>query len=147
MGNWSSSETERVVQAALNTASRRVMLDAKAIHLAGLSNGGLGVSQLGSSHGLRLRSLIFLSPVFDRSSLQSAAFARESEGRRILILTGGIDDRIPLSYVEDNVVVLKAAGARATLEVLPDANHFMIFSHREEVLASLERWLNGLSGN
>ena len=65
-GTWREPDTSRLVQGALDDAAQVVSIDRQDVHLIGLSNGGLGVSQAGRSLGASLRSLTFLSPVFDR---------------------------------------------------------------------------------
>lgn len=145
MGNWTPTGTEQAVHSALQAAAQQVKLDSRAIHLMGLSNGGLGVSQLLGSQNSLFRSFIFLSPVFDRTHMITSASIPQIAGKPIFILTGAIDDRIPLGYVQTCAADLEHVGARVRLESVPDANHFLIFSHQEKMLSELEAWLNSLS--
>lgn len=144
MGNWSQPSTDVVLDRALKTATQKVALDLTSLHLMGLSNGGLGVSQLAASHGSQFRSFIFLSPVFDEGEISSTRFATHVVGKPILILTGALDDRVPLSYVQDSAAELKRAGALVTLESFPNANHFLVFSERDALIAKLGRWISTL---
>jgi pimeloyl-ACP methyl ester carboxylesterase len=117
------------------------------VHLAGLSNGGLGVSYLaGSDAGHLFRSLIFLSPVFDEAALGSNNFWIYWRDKPVLIVTGEQDNRIPLPYVHDCAKIMRDAGARVDMTTYPDANHFLIFSHRDEFLQQLSEWLKVHTG-
>lgn len=144
MGNWSQPNTDVVLDLALKAAAQNVALDLTSLHLMGLSNGGLGVSQLVAPRGSQFRSFIFLSPVFDEGEISSPHFASHVAGKPVLILTGALDDRVPLSYVQDSAAKLKRTGALVTLESFPNANHFLIFSEREALIAKLERWISSL---
>ncbi len=142
MGNWQLPETEEAFAAALRAAGRAATIDLGSVHAAGLSNGGLGVSQLASVRGAALRSLVVISPVLDRERIGSPGFARQCGARPVLVLAGQEDDRIPLASVERGVADLVAAGAVPTLVVVPGANHFLLFSHRERAVATLVDWFS-----
>jgi pimeloyl-ACP methyl ester carboxylesterase len=85
--------------------------------------------------------LIFLSPVFDEECVQSGAFARECQRSKIFVLTGALDDRVPVDYVREHAEIIARCGAKVTFETEDKADHFLLFSHRDRVLASLEKWL------
>jgi pimeloyl-ACP methyl ester carboxylesterase len=141
LGNWRSPESGRVVEAALTSAARVVALDFSQVHLMGLSNGGLGVSQASAEPGASFASLIFLSPVFDHGALASAAFAERWRGREVLVVSGREDDRTPIAGVAAGAARMQAAGARVEFVEFGDADHFLFFSHADAVLARLEAWL------
>lgn len=141
MGNWRLPETEAAFDQALQAAAQLVVIDAANIHVAGLSNGGLAVSQLAERRGKQLRSVVLLSPVFDGGRIGSVDFALGCQAKPILVLTGSEDDRVPLTYVESAVANMSVAGAAPVLESVPGANHFLFFSHREQVTARLADWL------
>lgn len=147
MGNWRLSETVDLANDALLAASKQVSISPDNIHVVGISNGGLAVSQLASSQGARYRSLVFLSPVFDVENLHARSFAQQCRDRSVFVITGREDDRIPFWYVEENAAEISKAGAKVTVESVEGANHFLLFSHRDRVLAVLEVWLlaNGIS--
>lgn len=140
-GNWRWPETGEVVDAALAAARRSVAIAHDNVHVMGLSNGGLAVSQLACNRGKKYRSLIFLSPVFDPEFLHSDSFASECKQNNVFVLTGGLDDRVPLVYVRNNALEISKVGAKVTLNVEDTAGHFLFFSHRERVLKTLEAWL------
>ena len=145
-GNWQAAESETALQNALACASRLATVDRHRIHLAGLSNGGLAVSQLAAAEGSQFRSLIFLSPVFDTAEIRRRSFVEQCHGQAVFVMTGERDDRVPLDSVGDNIAEMARAGVAARLRTVSDADHFLIFSHRALVVDSLGDWLQENSG-
>jgi len=141
LGNWHEPDTTRVVQTALDDAAQVVKLDRKNIHLMGLSNGGLGVSQAGRSLGSQLRSLTFISPVLDENAIASREFLKAWRDKPILVISGIQDDRIPIDYLESGVGMMTATGAHVAFEKIDQADHFMLFSHRARVVRTITDWL------
>lgn len=141
LGDWRKESTPGVIQRALNEAGRLAVLDPGRRHLAGLSNGGLGVCQAGLALGTEFQTLIFLSPVMDDETLGSPGFARQWRGRPVRVITGVEDERVPVAYVRERAQKLRAIGAEVSLREIPAADHFMLFSHRRDVLAELTKWL------
>jgi predicted esterase len=141
-GNWEEPRATQMVVAALEDVAKTQALDMGRVHLAGLSNGSLGVSRIAASaEAARFRSLIFLSPVCDDKALVSSAFAEHWQGRPLLVITGEEDDRVPVTYVKQCVEVMRKAKASVTLSVYPQTNHFLVFSHREQFLKELSEWV------
>jgi pimeloyl-ACP methyl ester carboxylesterase len=141
MGNWNKRHSSKLVSAALLEASVLVKIDPHHIHLMGLSNGGLGVSQVGANIGERFRTLTFISPVFDKAAVTSSSFLKTWKEGRVLVISGKRDDRVPFSYVRENVAGMTEAGLHVDLVPVEDADHFMIFSHRKMVLKTIASWL------
>lgn len=146
MGNWDSQAGIHTVAAALDDAGKSVPLDMNRIHLAGLSNGGLGVSRVAASGlGKRFRSLIFLSAVCDEAAIATNAFQEQWLGKPVLIITGTDDDRVPLDYVGGYVSSMRISGARIEMSTYEGADHFLFFSHRDRCLEQLARWFTRYS--
>lgn len=142
MGNWRAPGGTRAVVAALDDAAKVVPLDLNQVHLAGLSNGGLGVSRAAASDdGKRFRSVIFLSPVCDETALRTPGFARQWRGKPVLIITGETDDRVPLPYVNAAAATMRDSGASVEMSAYADADHFLLFSHRARFQEQLSGWL------
>jgi pimeloyl-ACP methyl ester carboxylesterase len=141
LGNWSEPESTRVAVEALDHAGRLVAIDSQNVHLLGLSNGGLAVCQVEASSGSLFKSLVFLSPVFDRMALLTIDFQEHWKNRPILVITGKMDDRVPINYVQGMTDSIQGVGANITMKAIDDADHFMLFSHRDIVLAEISQWL------
>jgi poly(3-hydroxybutyrate) depolymerase len=143
MGDWDAKRSPQTVANALDDAAKIIRLDAGRMHLAGLSNGGMGVSRVaGSVVGKRFCSLVFLSPVCDQGVLGSSAFSDNWKSLPILVITGTADDRVPLEYVNKSAAMMKRSGATVEQSVYSDANHFLFFSHRERCLKEMSSWLS-----
>ena len=140
IGNWTEDESRVALENALLAAAQVAPVDRARIHIMGLSNGGLAISQLAAFQGARFASMVFLSPVFDQAAIRSGSFAGQCRGRRVLVVTGATDDRVPLSYVEENATRMKRAGAQVTLKIFDEADHFLVFSHRAPLFLDLEEW-------
>lgn len=140
-GNWRYAESIDVVSRALADAATQVEIDPNRVYLAGLSNGGLGVSYLALAQPERFRGLIFLSPVMRETIIDDSAFLEKWRGRPVLVVTGAEDERIPLGYVQQRVDVLQAGGVKVTEHIYPGQDHFLIFSQPEAIRTDVSRWL------
>jgi phospholipase/carboxylesterase len=140
-GNWRYADSVAVISRALADATTQVTLDPQRLYLAGLSNGGLGVSHLAADQPEQYRGLIFLSPVMDTARVDSPMFHQAWHGRPVLVITGDADERIPLSYVQQRVAVLRAGEVAVTERVYPGEDHFLFFSQPEAVLDDISDWL------
>jgi pimeloyl-ACP methyl ester carboxylesterase len=141
-GNWEGDAGSRAVAAALDDAGKVLPLNMNQVHLAGLSNGGLGVSRLAASEaGRRFRSLVFISPVCDETAIVSPTFATQWRDKPVLVVTGDADDRVPLPYVTSWAGLMRTARARVEMSTYAAADHFLLFSHRDKFLRELSAWL------
>lgn len=141
MGNWTAADSAAVIRAALQDAEKDVKLDRGRMHLMGLSNGGKGVGHAGRDMGDAFQSLTLISPVVEMLSVTSPKFVSHWKGRPVFILAGARDDRVPLQSVSYVASVMEKNGADVTLTAVPDADHFLLFSHRDEVIAMMTKWL------
>jgi poly(3-hydroxybutyrate) depolymerase len=140
-GNWCYADSVAVISRALEDAATQVALDPHRLYLAGLSNGGLGVSHLAAAQPEQYRGLIFLSPVMDTAMVNSPVFHQAWQGRPVLVITGAADERIPLSYVQQRVAILREGGVAVTDQVYPGEDRFLFFSQPEAVLNDISDWL------
>ncbi len=143
-GNWNTAGAETVLQ-AIDDAKQQVNIDENQIYLAGLSNGGLGVSQLAQMAPELFQGLIFLSPVMDTNIVDSAPFQAAWANRPILVISGEIDKRIPLSYVEQRITNLEHGDVKVTTHIYPNEDHFLVFSQPEHVMQTVAEWLSGVN--
>lgn len=134
MGNWNGTASSDALELALRAAAARVPIDPARVHLMGLSNGGRALSELAAARGAEFASLTFISPVFERSAIESQSFADFCRGMRIEVASGVLDDRVPASYVEECVRSMRRSGADVRHRLISGADHFLMFSHREEVV-------------
>ncbi len=142
-GNWSRPGGLAAASLALDDAATLIEIDPDRVYLAGLSNGGLGVSELAATFPERFRGLILLSPVMDTEIVNSAEFHDSWRESPILVITGEADQRIPVSYVERQVSVLQTGGVDVTYIAYPGEDHFLFFSQLTNVLSDISAWLSG----
>ena len=140
-GNWRPGEASTLIAAALSEASKFVSIDEKRIDVMGLSNGGVAVSELLSERGSMLRSFIFVSPVFSSDRSRRGSGIDLQTARDVLVVTGGADDRVSGDYVMAEVSRLQRRGISVTAQIIPEADHFLFFSHRARLVSQLEEWL------
>ena len=110
----------------------------------GLSNGGKGVCLAESVAGPHFRSLIFLSAVF-HNRIQPEALAARLKQCRVLVLSGGSDDRVPWDYVSRYAEKLQAAGLDVTARRYDGEDHFLLFRQRDAVWNTVADWLRSFS--
>jgi len=143
-GSWDQASTQTVMS-AIDDAQKIIEIDDDQIYLAGLSNGGLGVSQFGMEMPEKFRSLIFISPVMSNSLVDSRIFQDQWKGRPVLIISGEEDERVPIEYVYKRVSNLENGGVQITSKYYPREDHFLFFSQRDEILKEISNWLQMLN--
>lgn len=144
-GNWDQASSLTAIERALDDAATQVEIDPERIYLAGLSNGGLGVSRAALADPDRYRGLIFISPVMDTNIVAGKTFLDQWRDRPVLVIAGEADERIPYDYVTKRIALLKAAGVDVTQSAYPGEDHFLFFSQADDVLNDISQWLVGTS--
>jgi pimeloyl-ACP methyl ester carboxylesterase len=139
-GNWNQPGGMEAIDAAYDFCVHHAELDASRVILAGLSNGGIGVSRAFCRSPERYRGLIYLSAVMEPAVMASPAFQQACEGKRVLVIHGDQDERIPLKYVQEPVAGL-AGKAQVEMKVYPGEDHFLFLSKRDEFLGDVARWV------
>ncbi|MBN2391492.1 MAG: alpha/beta fold hydrolase [Anaerolineae bacterium] len=140
-GNWREPGGVDAAVKALEDAQTIVELDENRLYLAGLSNGGLGVSLLAASMPQRFRGLMFISPVMAIEVIDQVAFQSAWADRPVLIVTGQADKRVPIAYVTERVRGLERGGVAVKYIVYPEEDHFLFFSQPTRVLEAISQWL------
>ena len=144
MGNWEKRGGYETITLAIADAGKHAAIDPDQIHLMGLSNGGKGLCLAESAAGPKFRSLIFLSAVF-HNRIKPAELAAHLQPRRILIISGGSDDRVPWDYVSSYAEKLKSGGLDVSNRCFEGEDHFLLFRQRAEVLKLVAEWIGTAS--
>jgi pimeloyl-ACP methyl ester carboxylesterase len=139
-GSWDEAGAASVLRVFAD-AQEVVDIDENRIFLAGLSNGGLGLSQLAETHPEMFQGLIFFSPVMNTSIVDGSSFQTAWANRPVLVITGTDDRRIPLAYVETRVDKMAAGGVDVSSVIVPDEDHFLFFSQPDRIVNEMTRWL------
>jgi len=142
-GNWHHPGGMEALDWAYAYCTNHSALDAGRIVLAGLSNGGIGVSRAVCQNPGRFRGLLYISAVMEAEVMASPAFSQGCQGKPMLVLHGGEDERIPLQYVEQPLAGLIGTAAVKT-KFYAGEDHFLFLSRRvevlEEVFSSMAPW-------
>jgi pimeloyl-ACP methyl ester carboxylesterase len=145
-GNWQRPGGVEAIERARMHALRDLGADPGRIYLAGLSNGGRGVTRAIAAQGggeRKWAGVLLLSAVIEPEIARGAPGFR---GMPVLVVHGKRDDRIPWAYLEKSLDALRSAGANVIVETDPDEDHFLFFSRAAEVQGWVGEWLRGPSG-
>ena len=140
-GNWNRVEGLEAVRSALEDAKSKTNIDADSIYLAGLSNGGLGVSQVAANDAKTYKGVILLSPVLDNRTLKTREFVKGWRGRPQLVITGKKDRRVSIDYVNNHVKFLIESKIDVTYKAYQGQDHFLFFEKAHEVFDDIATWL------
>jgi pimeloyl-ACP methyl ester carboxylesterase len=122
--DWWSEQGKATVSQAFAEMRRRGITR---IYLAGLSNGGVGVSRLAQELSEQISGLVLISGVDPDGQIPSLP---------ILIIQGVQDERMPAALAQRYAA---AAGSRATLHALP-GDHFVLAKRADEVQQIIAAW-------
>lgn len=143
-GNWNRPEglttIDRTVQHVLNDLPS----DPDRLVLAGLSNGGRGVTRAMALHPSRYAGAVLISAVMEPIVVDAPPLPGAYLGKPVLVLHGAKDRRIPLVYAESGAQLYRDHDARVTMRVYEDEDHFLFFSKSSEVLGQVTGWLEAL---
>ncbi|MCB1079829.1 MAG: prolyl oligopeptidase family serine peptidase, partial [Verrucomicrobiae bacterium] len=142
IGEWRNDEGLAEVRSAFEYCRAQPGFDASRIYLAGVSNGGAGITHAVPHFPGAFAGIIYLSPVIDPEKIADAAFGEALRGTPVLVITGATDIRVPTDYVTSGVDALKRQGADVTYNVIPDEDHFLIYSQPDEVMQQVGEWLS-----
>jgi pimeloyl-ACP methyl ester carboxylesterase len=125
IGDWWSPQGEAILRETLAYMHRRGI---ERIYLAGLSNGGIGASDLANRFTSELAGLILISGADPDVPMS---------GLPVLVIQGEGDERIPAHLAEKYVA---AAGAAATYLPL-EGDHFVMLKQVDQVQDAIVNWL------
>lgn len=136
-GLWFNDPEAETVGAALDWMRSTGHFDMDRLVLAGLSNGGYGVTAAAIQFREQFKGIAWFSCVMEVDRMADVA----PGAGPMLVLHGGVEDRIPIHHAQAAVDQLVGAGAALDFDVVDDADHFLFFTHRARVERALDRWL------
>lgn len=144
-GLWDEGGVE-AVERVRSDAVARLGLDAGRIYLAGLSDGGKGVTRTATAHPDAYRGLIYLSPTMLLDELADPRFVAAWAGRPVLVATGGLDWNVRPETVAPAVDRLRDAGCLVESLFDPEEDHFYFFGRLDFLLDRIGGWMDRPAG-
>ncbi len=145
-GEWNRAGGVEAVERTRRWLVAQTWVDPSRLYLACLSNGGRGVTRVMRRGPARYRGLIFVSAVVEPSVLDAGPFDPSWRSVPALVIHGGRDDRVPLGYMNDGVAALREQGLRVRYAVVPEEDHYFIFTARERLKREIVNWLDADDG-
>ena len=140
-GNWEHPESHNTVDQCLNFVGNHYPVNLNRVFLAGISQGGAGVSRAAAAFPDRFAGLIYLSPTMEPNVLNSPGFVEGGKGRPVFVAQGGRDHNVKPSNVTTAVKLMQDHGANVTYHLDPDADHFLFFAQLDAIQQRIAEWI------
>lgn len=140
-GNWSQPGGLKAIELARAFCLKNPRLDAGRIILAGVSNGGSGVSRAAAEKPAAWYGLVLLSPVLEKSVLDTPEFKTGWRGRPVLLISGEKDRRIPAAHLRTLEKSITDSAVRVESHYLPGEDHFLAFPAWPAVRKLIVDWM------
>jgi pimeloyl-ACP methyl ester carboxylesterase len=147
-GNWCLDSDSSVLKTLHDYFLSNPEFDKKRMYLAGLSNGGAGVTRGIRNVGRDYRGFILISPVIEPEIISSEGFAENLKGKPVLIIHGENDPRIPARIVRLREALMKTRIPEVSLRshYYKEEDHFLMFSQRALLTRDISTWLRETAG-
>ncbi len=141
-GHWQRAGGAEAVERARQIAVQELHLAPDRVWLAGLSNGGLGVSRAALTFPSAWRGLIYISAVAEEGILSSPEFVSAWKGRPVIFLHGSEDERISWDLsTRPAAEGLVRQGVVATCRVYPGEDHSLFVTRLDSLLEDMAAWV------
>jgi len=140
-GDWDLNGGVETVERMRQYCLGRSDIDGRRIYLAGLSNGGMGVTRTAEKYPSAYAGLVFISAVIEPEIISGDSFIAGWKGRSVLVLHGSKDDRISARSISDSVDLLRKNGVNVKNKSYPYEDHFMMFSWWHVVSKDIAEWI------
>ncbi len=141
-GNWDRRLSEEVITKTRKDIIERFNVDPKSLYLAALSNGGPGAVRTIAKNPANFQGLILLSAVPRLKWVEEGNTVDAWKDLPIYFTHGADDLRVPIKPSKDQMDKLKESGARISSHIELDEDHFLLFSKRAQLLASISDWID-----
>ena len=131
LGGWWTERGQSVIEATLDSLPP----DVDRVYLVGLSNGGIGATEVLQHPKLakRFAGVVLVSGVGDVSDFTAAP------PTKVLLVSGSEDPRFTGTWVAQQVKSLRETGAQVTWASWP-ADHFLLLTHSKEWTSRFLAW-------
>lgn len=139
-GNWEAPGGVEAVLRAVEFGISHWGADPRRVLLAGLSQGGAGVSRAAAQQPSRFAGLVFLSATMELSVIGSPEFTAGWKGRPVLVIQGDQDANVRPASVTAATQRMIAAGVPVREHRDPHAGHFLFLAKPTELTDLIIRW-------
>ena len=139
-GEWRKDGGIRVITETFDQCRNDPRFDPDRIFLAGLSNGGAGVTIAIPEIGDQVAGPIYFSPVLELEAVHRPEIRLRLDSLPILVISGGSDRRIPVYRVNSAVESMHEANATIEFHGFHEEDHFLFFSKPDEVVETMTNW-------
>lgn len=139
-GNWQQEGGTAAIERARRHAVDVLGADPDRIVLAGLSNGGRGITRALAENGEAYTAVIAISAVLETDVIDRA----KAHAHRMpaLVIYGAADDRIDSEHEEDGAAALTLAGLYVRTHAYESEDHFLLFARRDEVMSEVASFVH-----
>lgn len=134
-GHWDREAGYRRVDAVVQAVQAELPIDPERVVIGGLSAGGMGALGALVAAPERFQACLVLSGV--PGDVPAEPFV----ARPLLVIHGDADERVRVGPARDLVERVAAAGGAPRYVEHADADHFLLLTHQDAVLAEVRRWL------
>ena len=143
-GNWYLEGGVLAVEHMREYCIAHPRMDGNRVYLAGLSNGGTGVTRAARKNPSAYVGLIYLSAIIEPNIISDRRYMDGWEGRDVLVLHGAADRRIPEDYVHQAVTSMTINKVTVTSKFYPEEDHFLLFSKPDEMRSDIADWIDSI---
>jgi len=140
-GNWEAPGGVEAIDRARRFGLEAFEVNPSRVFLAGLSQGGAGVSRAAAATPDRYAGLVFISATMELSVIDSEAFATGWKGKPVLVIQGQRDRNVTPQSVVAGVETMEAHKVRVTMQFHPESGHFLFFAKLSEMERQIADWI------
>jgi pimeloyl-ACP methyl ester carboxylesterase len=140
-GNWDRDINLSSVENARKLCIADPNLDEENLFIAGLSNGGIGVTRAVTNNPELYQGIIFISAVIDYELTDSEKFINSWKKKPILVIHGARDDRIPIEFTNEIIENFEAKELNFTFDYFENEDHFLMLSRKDTLSNLIYEWI------
>jgi hypothetical protein len=140
-GNWEAPGGSEAIERARQFGYRCFPIDPDRVYLAGLSQGGEGVTRAANDFPEEYAGLIYISAVIQMPKDRPHLLANCCLGKPVLVIHGERDHHVRFNSIQPAIEEFESAKAIVTKCFHEDSDHFLFFAKRREILMQIAEWM------
>jgi predicted esterase len=141
-GNWEAPGGVEAIERARKLCNERFLIDPQRVYLAGISQGGEGVSRAANDPPGEYAGLIYISAVMQMPTNCPYSLAKSFLSKPVLVIHGERDHHVRFHSIQPAIDEFESAKASVTKCFYADNNHFLFFARRHEILKRIADWMH-----